>query len=220
MTRNLAWKLWSCKEHTMNIGNMRMCTDQLSFRGIILRLSLCHIYYVMCSELNTAVLYVLEKSYIFITHHWLTEHLLPLQVLFEEPSLVWMVDVTAEAGGWGAGTWRCGGAVGMVSCFPLVNTCLRRQSPGRTWLPLCFPEAREWTAPLLTLSIPEEGLRCALCGEDIGILIDWDWCSRIMLSDGDTLQGDTRSWQPFPLMADTVSADRSAEESDSRSCVL
>lgn len=49
--------------------------------------------------------------------------------------------------------------------------------------------------------------------------MDWGWCSLIMLSDGDTLHGDTRSWQPFPLMveAQTFCADKDVE---SNVCVV
>lgn len=89
--------------------------------------------------------------------------------------------------------WR-GDALGMFSCFPLVNTCLRRLKVGRTtWLPLCFPEAKECVLPLFTLSMLKEGLRLACCGEDMGILMDLDLCPPIIDKDGDTLQGDTRS---------------------------
>lgn len=101
--------------------------------------------------------------------------------------------------------WRVAkDAVGPLRCFPLIKTCLRRLRAGKTtWLPFCFPAVKEFPFPAFTSSgLPKEEPRLTRSGEAAGILIYWDWWPLVILSGGDTLDGDTMSWQPFPLMSE------------------
>lgn len=141
-------------------------------------------YWASGLEMNNVDLFNLFSSLIFFFLPWSVS---------DKHCPIWADTVETGLRCWGAGHW-----LSTLMCLPLVSTCLRRVRAGSTtWLLLCLSQpAKVWLARFFTLTTLPRGLSSSLASAV------WACCPLIMWpSDGVMAQGETRSWQPFPLMA-------------------